>query len=181
MESSPLWALIEGAVRECGLEIFDLELPKGPNGVLRIFLSLSNTGGGSEKNVTLDQCAMVSKRLDQNSSFEQLLPDGCVVEVSSPGINRSLRRPEHYRGAIGERVKVKYGSEQEGFRADLESGSESGAVKAGQPGSVSVIRGKLNAFDGNVLEIDDEERHELVRLGLGQVREARVDFLFDQV
>ena len=154
MESSPLWSLIESTVRECGLGLFDLELPKGPNGALRIFLSVaelgsdsgSDSGTDTEKNVTLDQCAMVSKRLDQNPLFEQLLPDGCVVEVSSPGINRKLRRPEHYRGAIGERVKVKFGSEQGEARADSE--------KVGQPGSVSVVRGKLSAFDGNILEID---------------------------
>jgi ribosome maturation factor RimP len=140
-----------------------------------------DSGTDAEKNVTLDQCAMVSKRLDQNPGFELLLPDGCVVEVSSPGINRKLRRPEHYRGAIGERVKVKFGREQDGSRAYPEVDSEASAAKVGQPGSVGVVRGKLSAFDGNILEIDDEERHELVRLGLGQVREARVDFLFDKV
>jgi ribosome maturation factor RimP len=174
MESTQLWSLIESTVHGCGLELFDVELPKGRNGTLRIFLSVPETaslsGESSARNVTLDQCATVSKRLDQDPGFEPLLPEGCIVEVSSPGINRKLRRPEHYRGAVGERVKVKFGSE-----ADAEN------TDKGLPGSIRVVRGKLAKFDGQVLEIDDEERHELVRMGLGQVREAQVDFLFDEV
>jgi len=165
MESAPLWTLIESTVRDCGLKLFDVELPKGRNGTLRIFLSVPQ--GSSEKNVTLDQCAAVSRKLDAAPEYESLLPEGCVVEVSSPGINRRLRLAEHFEGAVGERVKVKFGAET--------------IAEKGLPGGVRVVRGKLEKFDGQMLEIDDEERHELVRMGLGQVREAQVDFLFDEV
>jgi len=59
------------------------------------------------KGVTLDDCSAVSNQLSGVLDVEDALRSPYTLEVSSPGIERLLLRPEHYRHYIGARVKVK--------------------------------------------------------------------------
>lgn len=102
-------ALVEPMVRAEGFELIDLQYVREPGGwVLRLFIDrpehdpLSRDGG-----VGLDECAAVSKALDTALEVEDVVPHAYSLEVSSPGINRALRRPEHFRRVLGKRVKVK--------------------------------------------------------------------------
>jgi len=102
-------ALVEPLVRAEGFELIDLQYLREPTGwVLRLFIDrpghdpMSREGG-----VGLDECAAVSRALDTTLDVEDVVPHAYSLEVSSPGINRALRRPEHFRRVLGKRVKVK--------------------------------------------------------------------------
>ena len=102
-------ALVEPLVRAEGFELVELEYVRDPAGwVLRLFIDrpghdpMSREGG-----VGLDECAAVSHALDTTLDVEDVVPHAYSLEVSSPGINRALRRPEHFRRVLGKRVKVK--------------------------------------------------------------------------
>jgi ribosome maturation factor RimP len=88
-----LEARIEAAttVRFPDLELVDLEVVGRPP-TLRLFID--NPGG-----VDLDLCAAVSESLDE-------LRDRYTLEVSSPGLDRRLRKPRHFAEQVGREVVV---------------------------------------------------------------------------
>ena len=153
---SPIWQLVEPVVREAGFVLFDLEAPSGrggSGGVLRVYISKS-----SKESVLLDECAVVSRKIDELTALDALIPGSYVLEVSSPGVNRKLSRPEHFEGAVGERVKlVTDDSDGQGGRA---------------------VRGTLLRFESGVLEVQDEEKKSSVSVELAHVKRAQVDFQF---
>lgn len=73
--------------------------------VLRLFID-KFLEGEARASVTLDDCAKVSDLVGTELDSSQVLGDSYVLEVSSPGINRPLKTPAHFRGAIGKNVKV---------------------------------------------------------------------------
>lgn len=102
-------ALVEPIVRAEGLELVELEYLREPAGwVLRLFIDrpgrepMSKEGG-----IGLEECAQVSHAVETALEVEDLVPHAYSLEVSSPGINRPLRRPEHFAKVVGQRVKVK--------------------------------------------------------------------------
>ena len=86
-------------VEELGFELVDVELV--PQGRLVLRVSIDRTGG-----VTIDDCSRVSKRLGDALEMNQTVPHRFVLEVSSPGVERRLRTPEHFRRYVGSRVFV---------------------------------------------------------------------------
>jgi hypothetical protein len=64
--------------------------------------ALENDDSPRRIGVSLDQCARVAKKLLDLDEQHPFVPKGCELEVSSPGINRRLRRPEHFSSAVGE-------------------------------------------------------------------------------
>ena len=109
-----------------------------------------------------EECVRVSKRLLDIDESDGLIPDNCLLEVSSPGVNRRLRRVEHFEGAIGERVRVK-------FRGENNSGDKTSQT----------VTGLLRSVIGETLEIDGEEKSGAVSVSLCDVKEARIDFKFE--
>jgi ribosome maturation factor RimP len=99
----------------------------GRSPTLRIFLDRS---GG----VDLDLCARVTRHL------RDLLRD-YTVEVSSPGPERPLTKPDHYRRFMGRRVRVKTRESVEGrsdFKGELIGADDRGVALAGEWGTVTI-------------------------------------------
>ncbi|MGA9522463.1 MAG: ribosome maturation factor RimP [Myxococcaceae bacterium] len=95
-------SLAEPLIAAEGLELVDLEYVREPGGwVLRIFID--KPGG----RVGLDECSTVSHALDPALDVEEIIPQEYSLEVSSPGLNRPLRKPEHFKRVLGQKVKVK--------------------------------------------------------------------------
>lgn len=147
-----IWSLIEGPIKEEGLALFDIDAPgKGSVGVFRVYIARPGVIGG----IDLEDCTRVSHRLLDLDEQRQFIPEGVMLEVSSPGINRRLRRTEHFEGAVGERVRVK--------------------VKTAEKGSKIVVGKVVSCRDGR-LEIDTGKL--TCDVSLAEVREARIDFIF---
>jgi ribosome maturation factor RimP len=97
-------ALVGPALEAAGMELFDIELAgSGGNTVLRVTVDRS---GGVDLDAISDATRLVSGVLD---SDPDLVPGRYLLEVSSPGIERPLRRPEHFKRAVGSAVTVKLG------------------------------------------------------------------------
>ena len=88
------------------LEIYDLTFG---GGVLRIIVD--KPGG-----VSLDEVANASKVASRLLDDSDLVPGRYTLEITSPGLERPLRRPEHYARALGETISVKLGPQIEGDR-----------------------------------------------------------------
>ena len=88
------------------LELLGFELVKiegsfaGKRKVIRLFID------HSEKGVTVDDCIQVTRTIGLVLDGEDLLKVPYNLEVSSPGMNRPLSKPEHYRRFVGKTVKM---------------------------------------------------------------------------
>ena len=93
--------LIEPVLAEMGIELVDMEYRSGQGRrVLRVYADRP-TG------INLDDCAMVSREIGNLLDVKDLLQQHYVLEVSSPGLNRPLKREKDFLRAIGQKVKVK--------------------------------------------------------------------------
>lgn len=93
--------LAEPIVAAEGMELVDVEFLREHEGwVLRLFID--KPGG-----VGLDDCTQVSRAVETMLDVEDVVPHEYHLEVSSPGLNRPLKKPEHFQRALGHRVKVK--------------------------------------------------------------------------
>lgn len=94
--------LSEPIVAAEGLELLDVEFVREREGwVLRLYID--KPGG----RVGLDDCSAASRAVETALEVEDLIPHEYSLEVSSPGVNRPLTKPEHFRRVIGQKVRVK--------------------------------------------------------------------------
>jgi ribosome maturation factor RimP len=88
-------------------ELYDVELT---GAVVRV---LVERPGGS---VTLEALEKLSREISEALDDEDPLPGGFELEVSSPGLERPLRRPGHFARAVGSLVKIKTRADADGDR-----------------------------------------------------------------
>src|SRR3954464_16067567 len=85
-----------------GLEIFDVQFRReAPGMVLRIRIDRPGSRATAEDSVTVDQCAKVSRDLSAIFDVDDVVPGQYTLEVSSPGLDRPLTRPEDYQRFAG--------------------------------------------------------------------------------
>ncbi len=105
-----IWALCEPAIDELGLELVEVEHVRGPGGsVIRLYVD-------REGGVTVDDCARVSKEVSYLLDAEDLVRTRHFLEVSSPGIDRVLRKREHFERFRGRPLRVVTSEPVEGSR-----------------------------------------------------------------
>jgi len=95
-----LESLVQPVVEAAGLELVDVAFHGGRGGVLRVIV---DRDGG----VDLDTIAEVSERISRRLDLEDFSPGPYTLEVSSPGVERTLRRAEDFAKRVGSRVKVR--------------------------------------------------------------------------
>jgi ribosome maturation factor RimP len=114
-----------------GLALVDLEYKReGRDMVLRLFIERQDGG------VTLDDCSAVSREISDILDVEDFIADNFTLEVSSPGINRPLKKLADYERFKGKLIKVKTfelledeaGNKRKTFLGTL-NGVEEGAIK----------------------------------------------------
>ena len=92
---------VEEAVANCGLKIYDFDYQAGSS-TFRIFIFDENTGSA-----TLDNCVEVDRALSNFFEDHDNIPENIRLEVSSPGVYRSLKTLEHFKMTIGQLLKLK--------------------------------------------------------------------------
>ncbi|MBN2331910.1 MAG: ribosome maturation factor RimP [Deltaproteobacteria bacterium] len=93
-----------------GYELVDLEyVTSGSRGILRLYID--QPGG-----VTLGDCATVSRQLGALLEVEDVVPFSYILEVSSPGLNRPLKRAKDFLAHYGRKIKIKTKVPVEGRR-----------------------------------------------------------------
>jgi ribosome maturation factor RimP len=110
MNNRELKLLIEPAIENIGYELTDLELKwDGSSNLLRLFID-------RPEGITLDDCQAVSEQVGLLLDIDEPIQDDYVLEVSSPGLDRTLTKIEHYQRFIDEEIRVKLISPQDGRR-----------------------------------------------------------------
>lgn len=93
--------LLLPVTEENGVEIYDVEYVKeGSDWYLRAYID-------KEGGVTIEDCEKVSRAVSDIMDREDFIEDAYILEVSSPGLGRALKKDKHLAGSIGEEVEVK--------------------------------------------------------------------------
>jgi ribosome maturation factor RimP len=108
-----LWNLLEPTIKSEGLELWDLQFSGKANGGGNVAIFVDTPEGG----IQLEQCAEVSRKLSLVLDMEDPLPGAFNLEVSSPGLDRVLRRTEHFNRYIGQKVRVRLYDPLDGRRS----------------------------------------------------------------
>ncbi|MGB0514112.1 MAG: ribosome maturation factor RimP [Wenzhouxiangellaceae bacterium] len=99
--SDDLNRLIRPAVEALEFEFVGLEYLSNPkNRLVRIYIDREPDG------ITVEDCAAVSHEVSALLDVEDPVAGNYSLEVSSPGVERPLFEPEHYRRFVGERAVV---------------------------------------------------------------------------
>jgi ribosome maturation factor RimP len=118
-----------------GLELYDVEV--SGSGTARVVRVLVTASAGLDLDAVSRATEVVSPALD-TPEIAALLPGPYALEVSSPGLERPLRRMEHYRSATGELVSVKrHGAARE--RGTVVSADDTGFELAAADGTTHRI------------------------------------------
>lgn len=116
---------VSAALEAEGVELVDLVIQnQGRKKLLQFFV---DKAGG----VTLDDCSELSNKIDAVLEMENLIDGAYILEVSSPGVKRALKKPEHFKKFINERVRVVLKNPLEGrgfFTGTIASADEEGFV-----------------------------------------------------
>ena len=100
--------MVEPVVRTAGMELVEVTFRREGGGkILRVTVD-------RDQGLDLDTISEISKRISRRLDAEGFDPGPYSLEVSSPGLERPLRRPEDFAKRIGEKVKVKTSEPVEG-------------------------------------------------------------------
>jgi ribosome maturation factor RimP len=149
--------VLEPVVTRDGFELVEVEwLREGHSWVLRVYVD--RPGG-----VTIDHCQELSRTIEPILDVEDFIEPAYSLEVSSPGVDRPLRKPEHFERFVGERAHVKtYGPIE-----------ESAPGQGPRKNWTGILRGFV---DGNVeLDVDGT----LHRIPLAKIAKANLEYDFD--
>ena len=92
--------LASGVLEKLGLSLYDVEYVKeGKDHYLRVFID-------REGGIEIDDCQNLSERLEKELDKQDLIPDSYILEVSSPGLDRVLRKERDFRREMGKPVDV---------------------------------------------------------------------------
>jgi ribosome maturation factor RimP len=140
-----------------GLEIFDVQFRREASGmVLRIQIDRPGPAASAEECVSVADCAQVSRDLSALLDVEDVVPTAYVLEVSSPGLDRPLRKADDYRRFAGRRAKI---------------------VMRERVDGQGFFKGTLGGMDGQDVVIDGEDgRTHRVRLDLITRANLEVEF-----
>jgi len=147
-------AIAEPIAAERGLELLDVELAgSGTRQLVRIFLDSPDPA----RAVSLEDCEFVSRRLGDALDAHEAVRSNYMLEVSSPGLNRPLRRVEHFERVLGKKVRLRMRTEVDGQRNFL---------------------GRLDEVGEDAVTVTDESGR-TTRLALAELDKANLEYEFE--
>jgi ribosome maturation factor RimP len=109
-DQSHLWELFEPVVNGMGFELIEIEhFPNPKHGVLRLYID-------KEGGVNIDDCSDVSRQISALIDVEDPIRGQFNLEISSPGMDRPLRRLKDFQRFTGSLVKLKTAMPLDGQR-----------------------------------------------------------------
>lgn len=94
-------AILQPIVEQQGCEIYDIEYVKeGSDWYLRAFID-------KPEGVNIIDCETVSRALSDALDKEDFIQDAYILEVSSPGLGRTLKKDKHLQKSIGDKVELR--------------------------------------------------------------------------
>ena len=102
--------LVIPIIEENHFELVDVEYVKeGANWYLRIYAD-------KEGGISIDDCVLISRALEKKLDEEDFLSDPYILEVSSPGLGRQLKKDKDFARSTGEHVECRLFTEIEGSK-----------------------------------------------------------------
>jgi ribosome maturation factor RimP len=140
--------ILDPILESMGLSLWEMEFQRhGPKWLLRIYIDRESGG------VTLSDCEQVSRDLSTALDVEDIIQHAYTLEVSSPGLDRTLTRPEHFVRFTGSNVKVKTYQPVQGQK---------------------VFRGKLLGMGDGVIKVELETT-EVLEIPLSNITKASLE------
>lgn len=127
------------------IELVDVEYVKEHDWYLRVYID-------KEGGIDIEDCQALSEKLEEALDKWDVVPDSYILEVSSPGIDRVLRKPRDFTREQGKKVDVTLYAPREGKK---------------------LLVGELTGFDGDAIGLDGETKIPLA--DIAQVR-LHIDF-----
>ena len=104
VDQHKLQSLVEPVVTGQGYELVDVEFKNELGAwILRVYIDKPGTEGG----VGLDDCASVSRELSAVLDVDDVIPGHYSLEVSSPGLNRPLKKEADFARFVGKKAKIR--------------------------------------------------------------------------
>lgn len=137
--------LVKDKIESIGYDLYDVEYAKeGKNYFLRIYID-------KENGIDLDDCEKVNDAISDILDEANYISDQYFLEVSSPGIERVLRKDKHLEQSIGIEVEVRM------FKKD-ENGNKN-------------YEGFLKSYDNNFIKLDvDDQEVNIDRKDIAQIK-----------
>lgn len=150
VDQKKLQSLVEPVVTGQGYELVDVEFKNELGAwILRVYIDKPGAEGG----VGLDDCAQVSRELSAVLDVDDTIPGHYSLEVSSPGLNRPLKKEADFARFVGKKAKIRtrhpVGESRRNFSGTL----------------VGVTQGKVKIDVGDQVcevPVDDVEKANLV-------------------
>ena len=143
--------VVEPAVEAEGYLLVDVEFTSGPGGgILRLYIDRSEGG------ITLDDCEQVSRLLSPLLDVENIIEGKYYLEISSPGINRRIRKKSDFEKFAGNKVKVHLRSPLNGRKK---------------------ITGTIEGVDGKELLVSEGPAKPQMRIPLENILRANLQIL----
>ena len=114
-------SLVAPIVTDLGLDLYDIEYT---GGIVRIVV---DTQPGGQAGVSLENIALITRLVSREFDHSDPIPGRYTLEVTSPGLERTLRLPRHFVREVGKTIAVRLSSALDGQRriqGDLVSASE---------------------------------------------------------
>ena len=128
-------AMAQPIIDQFGFELVDVEYVKeAGNWYLRFYID-------KEGGITVDDCEIVSRAFSDRLDAEDFIDDAYIMEVSSPGLGRPLKKEKDYKRSMGKELEIRT------YRA-IERNRE--------------FYGILTAYDDNSVTIEEEDGNERV-------------------
>lgn len=136
---------------ELNFELVDVEFVKEAGEYyLRVYCDMDKEGG-----ISIDDCVEISRHLSDWLDEKDFIDEGYILEVSSPGLGRTLKKDKDFLREIGKAVELKLYKAREGVK-DFE--------------------GVLKSFDaGNIIIENDEGEEVFARKEIANIR-LKIDF-----
>ena len=150
--------LIQPLLDANSFELVDVEYVKeGANWYLRAYID-------KEGGISVDDCELVSRALSDKLDEEDFIPDSYILEVSSPGLGRQLKKDKDFKRSMGEEVEIKL------YKPIKQE-------RNGKTVSVKEMSGFLAGYNEEniTIENDQEEKIEIPRSDIAIIRLA-LDF-----
>lgn len=112
------------------IEFVDVEYVKEHDWYLRVYID-------KEGGIDIEDCQALSEKLEAELDKRDIVPDSYILEVSSPGIDRILRKPRDFTREQGKKVDVTLYAPRDGKK---------------------LIVGELTGSDGEAIELDGKDK-----------------------
>ncbi len=125
-----LWEIFEPVVQSEGLSLYDVEYVKeGQEWYIRAYID-------KDSGVTISDCEVINKKIDKLLDERDPVSHPYILEVSSPGVDRALKKEAHFLKHIGSIVDIKLFKARNGCK---------------------LFQGELLSYQDGIIKINDEK------------------------